>query len=239
MKAFIILVVVLGISSCVSVSPHSVAAHPGAPASADVSDVSIPYDPEMKTWRVVIEPVSIADSALEVKVHNPVEGDSSVTITRTSMQHEQAEISAQLLSAFSGIGNIKVMDYGWYKSSATPTGAKKDVYLVRALMTEYATVSSSDSHKVHYFPLASFADDVREGMCAFDVSVVEAATGDSIGSMRASGTFASTSQTATQGVIVPLARQRQFAQSVLDQARRAALNDAAVRVRALLKARRS
>ncbi|MBL7662600.1 hypothetical protein JNK13_07600 [bacterium] len=229
-------------SSCVHIDPVSVQAKAGAPASADVADINIPLDSTKPIYSLVVESISIPTSSVKIDskiTKEKASEESTVTISRSSDERGKAEIDAQLVSALAGVGNFRVIDAKTYRENpAAITAGNDGIYVVRALMTEYATMSEGQSQRINYFPFGHYAKNAKTGMCAFDISITEAKTGVVVGSFRSAGTFASQKKSSSQGIVLPIAQQHVFAQSVLDQATRVALNEAAVKARETLFARR-
>ncbi len=145
-------------------------------------------------------------------------------------------LAARMVSALSGVGNLSVRDYGSFKHTG---GAKfsvpikkgeKGPFLVRALVTEYGTKVEGDSKKANYFPIVRTSDKNEVGVVTLDVAVIDGRDGSIVTSFPVSGTFTSKQKGLKAGIILPVYEREQHAKSLVDQALRVAVNDAAKRI---------
>ena len=145
-------------------------------------------------------------------------------------------LAARMVSALSGVGNLAVRDYSSLKSvgearySAKIGKGEKGPFLVRALVTEYGTKVEGDSKKANYFPIVRTSDKNEVGVVTLDVAVIDGRDGSIVSSFPVSGTFTSRQKGLKAGIIWPVYEREQHAKSLVDQALRVAVNDAAKRI---------
>jgi curli biogenesis system outer membrane secretion channel CsgG len=219
-------------------------AEAGRPAAAEVSMLSIPYNPSMPKYVFVVEPF-IANST----VYN-------LNSTETGQIPIGDKMAAQLVTALSRVGNFVLYDHRSAGKIALRKG-EKGPYLVRATLTEF-NENAEGSQEDNGFSLGavgavmgiagavadkpglmwsgaglaaanpSYQDSQaeRKGMVAFDVQITEKNTGRIISSYEAAGTFKAQSAVSGLSLFGIGNRKAQFASSAIGQALRIAMNDA-------------
>lgn len=157
--------------------------------------------------------------------------------TRTIEPDKQAiALAARMVSALSGVGNLSVRDYDSYtqrggaKYSLKLKKGEAGPFLVRALVTEYGTKVEGDSKKANYFPIVRTSDKNEVGVVTLDVAVIDGRDGSIVSSFPVSGTFTSKQKGVKAGIILPVYEREHHAKSLVDQALRVAVNDAAKRI---------
>ena len=161
-------------------------------------------------------------------------GRSRTFLTSSSVSYEtardQRQIASMLRSALSDIGNFSLLEPGALRLPQFRLSAdERGPFLVRAMITEYESRVEEGKSRVNLFTLYGSKEKVQVGVVALDVSIVELRTGRILSSFPVHAQFRSAEQKMHAGLILPVAEQEEFAQSVLDQALRTALTDAAVR----------
>lgn len=156
---------------------------------------------------------------------------------RTLNHDPRAEqISAQFVSALSAVENFSVRDYrtvrrsanGLYDSAIRP--GETGPFIVRAQITEYGTKVESDRTKTRFFPFGKTSAGREVGVVTLDVSIIDGRTGGIVRSFPVTGTFRSQEKEVQASLVFPIYEREQSARSLVDQAMRVALNDAAEKV---------
>ena len=152
-------------------------------------------------------------------------------------------IAAQLVSSLSGVGNFSLRDMrsvqslGGARYRAELRDGEVGPFIMKALVTEYEAEVETDSTSANYFPVSRTKEKLRKGVVALDVTILDGRSGEIVASFPVQGTFASQDSKLAAGLVVPLYEERHFAQSVIDQATRVALNSAAERAFSVLSER--
>lgn len=153
--------------------------------------------------------------------------------TYTTVDRRAHEIAAQLVSALSSVKNFSVRDIrsvknlGQGRYEAQLREGEVGPFVMRALITEYNVSAVNESTKVNALTLVKTKNQLQEGVVALDVTVLDGRSGEIVASFPVQGTFSSRDDRFSTGVIIPFYEKKQFIQSVLAQAQRVALNDAA------------
>lgn len=232
MKHIAVLIIALVfVSGCASIDKSSLRATPGSPEVTEVEIVRIPHDRSYPTYVVAVEPFIVTP--------RQVPGQS---VTTVQFRETGERLAAQLVTALSNSGNISVLDSGALRR--TPEGTyRTDIrqgetgpFIVRATVTELVEEAESEGDSGFYI----FFDrkkQLKKGMVALDVQVLDGRNGRIIRSFRSTGTFHSASAKNGYGLLFIGHRDNEFAQSALGQAMRVALNDAVQQVTDELKYR--
>ena len=161
--------------------------------------------------------------------------------TRTSgLVNNQRQIAAQLTSALTSVGNFSVLDVrsvrqlGGGRYDAQLSNGEIGPFIVRAQITEYEARVEDEKSKVNVL-LAKRGNKVRKGVVALDVSILDGRSGRIVRSYPVRGTFAKQEKSGEVGIV--LYEKDVMAQSVLDQALRVALNQAAEKAYEALSSR--
>ena len=233
----------------VSIDPSTVQARSGAPASAIVESVQIAKNPSNPTTFLVVEPVRVAERGSELKTSVEVEQkaagqkNSSTDIKvvsstyRNYLLNRQRQISYQLTTALSGVGDFSVVDYDKYqenKLSSDQLGGGLGPYYVRAVITECSSGVVSSSRKKQLPLIYRKRDKVVEGVVGLDVSVIDAINGKVITSVPVQSSYIDASKSAKGGFIATISESDVQMKSTIDQALRVALNTAASKLHARL-----
>ena len=139
-RFFPIIAVTFGCHSlvgCSTLNSASVQATAGAPIAAEVAEVNIPYDSKFQKFVVAIEPLRFASNM------DLTGGDDGSKIIITSGSAVSDQISAQLTTALSNVGNIAVLDKMAVKKkkdgmlSAKLKKGEVGPYVVKGTITEF------------------------------------------------------------------------------------------------------
>ena len=184
-------------------------------------------------------------SHVDSKATRDAQGNTSRVVTSRVYLNprDSMRIAAQLVSALSGFGNLAPLDIATLKrtgdgtySPRTAVGAdERGPFVVRALITEYTATAEEDSSKIQVPGIYKSSERITKGVVGLDITLLEAATGRIVAAFPAHGSFSSQENKVGAGLIMPVVENRSFAQSVLDQALRVALNDAAQRIDSALR----
>ncbi len=151
--------------------------------------------------------------------------------SRTSgLASNQRQIAAQFTSALTSVGNFSVLDFSSVNKiaggrySAEINDGEVGPFIVRAQITEYEARVEEEKSKVNVL-LAKRGNQIRKGIVALDVSILDGRSGRIVRSFPVRGTFAKQDKSGEVGF--GLYEKDVMAKSVLDQALRVALNEAA------------
>ena len=224
--------------------PVDVRAEAGRPASSEVSLISIPYNPSMTKYVIVVEPFTTSSSVY------------SYTSSEAGQVPIGDKMAAQLITALSRVGNFVLYD-SRSANKITLRKGEKGPYYVKATLTEFnetAEASAEDNSASlggvgAVLGIAGAVSDrpglmwtgaglaaanpsyedsrsEKKGMVAFDVQVTEKKSGRITGSFEASGTFKAASSVSGMSLFGIGNKKSQFASSAIGQALRMAMNDA-------------
>ena len=161
----------------------------------------------------------------------------------TTPDKQAIQIAAQLTSALSGVENLSLRDLSVIRRTRdgqlrTPMrSGEVGPFLVRALVTEYTPEADIEKLKVHVLPGTKFVHDKKVGVVVLDVSIIDGRDGHVVTSFPAAGTFQWQKKASDIGLIFSVYSADKQAKSVMDNALRAALNDAAGKTLAQLSQR--
>jgi hypothetical protein len=131
------LFVSLGATGC-SMPQMNVKAQAGRPESAEITQISIPYDPSKPRFVLVVEPLRL-DGEVSTQFSGAVDqwrGHASATTRGSSFDPEVKRLSAQLTTGLTRVGNFVLYDRFATKKPTLRKG-EKGPYTVRATLTEF------------------------------------------------------------------------------------------------------
>lgn len=151
---------------------------------------------------------------------------------------QAGRIVSQLTSALAAIGNISIVHLaalqpagnGTFRYGGKVSSNESGPYLIRAVITEYEARVEEDKSKVKIPLFFGTSHNILKGVVGLDVAVVDGRSGRIVASVPAQGTFTQEEKKANVGILTDIFEQSSMARSVMDQALRVALNDAAVRI---------
>lgn len=253
----------LSVSGCYQLTPGGVNATAGAPAPAQVKEISIPYEAGVPKFVVAVEELNTATS-LTVFTDNQAKAVPIAT-----------QLTAQLKTALSNVGNISLLDtHGLQRKGDGTYGARLDKgelgpYVIRGTITEFNESAEGGSSSrgaslggagavmgiagaiadkpglmwtgaglAAANPSFGTAKAARKGMVAMDIEIVNGKTGRIVKSLKAEGTFASEAVSSGMSLFGIGGHESQFQESAIGQAMRAALNDASEKIYNSLKSTR-
>ncbi|NMC61918.1 MAG: hypothetical protein GYA55_01985 [SAR324 cluster bacterium] len=224
----------------------NVQAEEGRPESAEVQQISIPYEPGYPKVVLAVEPFR----------------SSSTVISYTNGPQGQVPIgdsmAAQLRTALSNDANFSLVDDEEMKGNKFKM-QKGEVgpFVLRATLTEFSEVAEAEAESTNVSlggvgavmgiagavadkpglmwtgaglaaanPSYEDSTAARKGMVAFDVQIVDKRTGRIVRSFSSSGTFKAESAVNGMSLFGIGKSKAKFAQSALGQALRVAMNDA-------------
>ena len=228
----------------VSVDPKSVQVRAEAPLSAQVERVRIPKDAAAPTTFLVVEPVRVSERGIVRETKVNVSGNAAdekaaanlevlSTTYRNYLLNRQRQISLQLTTALSGVGNFRLIDKEKFEENKIKTselGGGRGPYLVRAIITECTEEIVSEKKKTSLPLIYRRRSNLVEGVVGLDVAAIDASSGEVVASVPVQGTFISASEKAGGGLIATITEAEINRRSTIDQALRAALNNAAVKL---------
>ena len=224
------------------------------PAATEVVAVSIPHDPSLPTWLVVVEPFIMAASGVT----------SGVAMTGSSVVNPGEQIgpgvSAQLISALRQVGNVVVIDYTSYRQNQNADNQREGEvgpFLVKGTVTEFSETSDISSHGESRGPniglsmvpyvggilayghgTKASSETKRTGMVGFDVQIIDPLTGRLITSFRSEGSFTSIGAMVTRTRWGKTTTSTEYGASAIGQAQRIALNQTVTQIHQTLAAHR-
>jgi hypothetical protein len=241
-KNLIYLLLVVFLAACKPIAVDSVKAKPESPLWSGNEDVvNIPYRSDAKRVALVVEPVMVKSPEKKTSIDGSVSLPSETGLPafigasvikkdiRIALENRQSQITRQLTSALAGVKNFKLLDYEIYqkRGGITPSNIDAGPYLVRAVITECNREIVNNKSTLAIPAVFKAKKQMVKGAVGLDVSVVNPSTGEVLESFPVHGTHISKSNKGSFGVIAPFASSSSKAKSALDQALRAALNDAA------------
>ena len=146
--AFISITVLLGTTGC-SQTQMNVKAEAGRPESAEVSSVSIPYDPSKPKFVMIVEPLRLDSEVSNTwsGAYAGSKGNLSGKSSGSSFDPEVKRLSAQIVTGLSKVGNFVLYDRFSTKKVSLRKG-EKGPYTVRVTLTEFnenAEAASNDN----------------------------------------------------------------------------------------------
>lgn len=170
--------------------------------------------------------------------HLTQHNDGAVDVTHRSWEVERSDINiaAQFTSSLAGVGNFLLLSPAAAKSRGNglyeanvPNGAVGP-FIIKAIVTEEVQEVEGNRSRVFVPGIVSSKNSELKGVVVLDVTVLDGRTGALVTAFPTEGTFTSHDKRFSAGVILPLAEQHAFARSVVSQAQRVALNEAAARI---------
>ena len=174
---------------------------------------------------------STASSNAQGRMTRETEGEVRWSVSE--LAPETIKMSAQLVSALTTVENYKVMTHeavskvGSGRYSVKLGQNEAGPFVFRALITEYEAMLERRSKGMNVL-VYDQKDKQVQGVVGIDVEIIDGRDGSIVSSFPVRGTFGSRERSSGSGIL-PFYDERQFARSILDQALRVALNDAAVK----------
>lgn len=234
------------LSGCSLNTRMDVQAQAGRPASAQVDTISIPYDSSKPKVALVVEPFRWGENSPNVTTF--FSGDvNSVPVAD--------KMAAQLTTAFAKVGNFVLYDDRASAKRNVRKGQKGPYIVRATLSEfNESAETASDSTKIALGwlgliagiagavagepalawsgagvaaanPSYSESEELRIGMVAFDVKIIEQSTGRIVTSFDASGMFKEKEASTSFGIFGFENSQERSASSVMGQALRIAMNE--------------
>ncbi len=242
----------------------SARAESGAPDSAYVPEIDIPYDPTAPKYVVAVKPLTF--SVGSISGTTIIDGrPSSIDIDYKTADSQAHVITAQLQSALSNVANIVLVEDS--KKARVGKG-EKGPYVVSGTITEFNEVAEADSSDVGGSlgwagaamgiagavadkpglmwsgagiaaanPTYNESEASRKGMVAIDLKITDARTGRIVRAFPVKGTFKAVSAASGFSLFGIGKSEKKFASSAIGQAMRIAINDAATKTFESLKTR--
>src|SRR5579883_2200714 len=267
MRRMIVVLAAALVGACTAtVDKQSVRATQTAPESTQVDVVRIPYDPSLPYYVVTVEPFGFAAGGTEGGSAPPVPGRRygwgpfgwgllpEGPQARPYNPPPQAPppgmgqaIAAQLVTALSNVGNIRIIDYDYYlQRRGNPASLVKrsehevGPFVIRGEVTEFNEVAEAIAGNT---PAAATGAAVavanptlentkarRTGSVAMDLKIVSPSNGRLLGAIVANGTFTNESSASGFSLFGIGKASNAFAASALGQANRAAMNSATTQI---------
>lgn len=242
----------------------SARAEAGAPDSAYVPEINIPYDPSVSKFVVAVKPLTF--SVGSISGTTIIDGKpSTIDIDYKTADSQAHVITAQLQSALSNIGNIVLVEDA--KKAKIGKG-EKGPFVVSGTITEFNEQAEADSSEIGGSlgwagaamgiagavadkpglmwtgagiaaanPTYKESEASRKGMVAIDIKITDARTGRIVRSFPVQGTFKAVSAESGFSLFGIGKSEKKFASSVIGQATRIAINEAATKTFESLKSR--
>jgi hypothetical protein len=242
------LLLIFLISCSPSIDPNSVKAKLDATTATQVDEIRIQRNTNFPISYLIVEPVRVSDKGNQKVIDvnfkggvSNVSAQADLKVVSTEVQNyllpRQRQISLQLISALTGVGDFNVIDYDAY----TRTPAKyqsladgKGPYFVRAVITESADAVVVEERK-RKMPLIYRSEEfLSESIVGLDVSLVDIRNGHIAKSFPVRGTHIYKSAKSRTGMITDVSSNEVFMRSTVDQALRVALNNAAAKLHGIL-----
>ena len=249
------LFLMFSLSSCVTkFDPGMVHAKAGSPESAKIEVVSIPYNPNMPRYVVAVEPFVFsrtlaANEGSSINFRRGGEDLAAQLVTVLTHNGNISVVDSGLKKSEDGMYHTRLHagEVGPFVIRATVTeftenaesSSKKNggsLGWVGAVAGLAGAATGKDGLMWGGAGLAAanptYKNDqrARKGMVALDIRVVDGRTGRIVRAFKSSGTFMSASAKSGFSLFGIGKEEHQFAQSVIGQAIRAALNDASQKI---------
>ncbi len=170
--------------------------------------------------------------------HLTQHADGAIDVTQRSWEVARSDINiaAQFTSSLAGVGNFlllspaaaKSLGDGLYRAHL-PSGAVGP-FVIKAIVTEEVQEVEGNQSRLFVPGVVSRRNSELKGVVVLDITVLDGRTGALVTAFPTEGTFISQEKRFSAGIVLPLAEQTAFARSVVSQAQRVALNQAAVRI---------
>ncbi len=262
-------VIIFSLSCCSSIiTKEDLQADNVTPASAIVKELEIPSNPQLPKYVLAIEPFRTANNTnITTSIDGSYYCKTANCRTTTAINNYGNNVSSQLETALSKVGNIALLDYSSLKINSQGKYLTKinknerGLFLIRGNLTELSenieanskdnSVSLgwlglvggivgalTDNPGLAYTGAGIFGANPnyksekkhRKGMVAFDIQIIDTRDMRIISSKRVNGTYASESTINGFGIFGYSNSNNDFAQSVLGQAMRIAMNEAVEKI---------
>jgi hypothetical protein len=238
----------LAISCGPAIDPMSVKARKGAPLAAQVDEVQKGRNHSLPLAYLVVEPVRVTEAGKQNvtsmkgqvgmkggKLGANAEGELSIIKAsyRSFLLSRQRQISLQLTSALSGVGDFRLIDYESYTDEPEKFKVQKEAlgpYFVRAVITECDERIVSDKRRLTLPLVYRNKKNLVEGVVGLDISVISTSSGELVAGFPSVGSFISRTSSSDTGLIFSFAKSETRMKSTIEQALRVALNDAALKL---------
>lgn len=224
-----------------TIDPESVQARAKAPLPASVETVRISKDASKQDAFLVVHPIRISErGSVDQRIltlEGSAEGMNAEAEIKTEssryynyLLERQRQISLQFVSALSGVGNFRLIDYiafGENPKTAEGLGSGKGPYFVRAAITECTEEVVSDKRRTSLPLIYRNRKNLIEGIVGLDVSVVDVSSGEVVAAFPVQGSFITSTAKSGGGVVGAFSNAEVRMRSTIDQAIRVALNNAA------------
>jgi hypothetical protein len=170
--------------------------------------------------------------------HLTQHNDGAVDMTQRSWEVARSDINvaAQFTSSLAGVGNFLLlapaaatsMGNGLYRANL-PSGAVGP-FVIKAIVTEEVQEVEGNRTRIFVPGIVASKSSELKGVVVLDITVLDGRTGALVTAFPTEGTFISQDKRFSAGAVLPIAEQHAFARSVVSQAQRVALNQAAVRI---------
>ena len=138
----------------------------------------------------------------------------------------QRQISRQLLSALAGVDNFRLLDKNHSYQHVIPKDARGP-YKISVEITEASEEIVSESSRIKIPLVYRGKEGLVQGVIGLDVTVTDPRSGAIILAFPVQGTYISQEQERSTGFIADVTKSNSKVKSTIDQALRAALNEAA------------
>jgi curli biogenesis system outer membrane secretion channel CsgG len=231
-----------------SIDPDTVKPRAEAPLPAVVDVVKIPKDASKPYTFLVVQPVRVSErGSRDERIINvkgraqELSGEGEVRIESGRFYNyllsRQREISYQLVSALSGVGNFRLIDHTVFSENPRKSGelsGGKGPYYVRAVITESTTSVVSEKRRLSLPLVYRNHDNLVESLVGLDVSLVDVESGEIVHGFPVQGTYISKKVVAGGGIAGRVTSSEVQMRSTIEQALRVALNEAAKTLHAML-----
>ncbi len=225
------------------------------PVSTEVEIASIPADPSLPTYVVVIQPFAIGASGVTSGQGYHGMPSDGVPVVLNPGDQIGSGVSAQLISILSKVGNLKVIDWDIYQRDPDKIinglrPGERGPFTIKGTVTEFSETADTSikgestgpnvlSMFVPYIGwIISYGIGTKEkseakhvGMVGLDIQIVDPATGLVMASLTAEGSFTSVSVTKSRRQWGGTKSNTESASSAIGQAQRIALNKAVTQIR--------
>jgi len=224
------------------------------PVSTEVEVASIPADPSLPTYVVVVEPFMMGASGVTSGEGYRGMPSAGAPVIINPGDQIGSGISAQLISTLSKAGNLKVIDWGIYQRDPDKIinglqPSERGPFVIKGTVTEFSETADTSAKGESTGPnipslfipyiggLVSYGigtkakSEVKHvGMVGLDIQIVDPITGLVMASLTAEGSFTSVSITKSRTQWGGTKSNTESASSAIGQAQRIALNEAVTHI---------
>src|SRR5579871_5856395 len=247
----VVVVAALAGACTATVDKQSVRATQTAPESTQVEVVRIPYDPSLPYYVVTVEPFGFAAGGAEGGSAPPIpgrrygwgpfgwgllpEGPQARPYNpppQGAPPGMGAAIAAQLVTALSNVGNVRIIDYDYYiQHRGNPASlVKRSEHEVAGAIAGNTPAATTGAAVAIANPTLENTKARRTGSVAMDLKIVNPGNGRLIGAVVANGSFTNESAASGFSLFGIGKASNAFAASALGQANRAAMNSATTQI---------